>query len=143
MLLSDLLEVLGEGPAGKSGAKQHPCSRCCPDVGLRDIEGAAGGGERLLQPLGKQLPVLPGRLLKVQYHAGIAPTAALPQYGGGEFFRILDQGRFPVTDGQQTALGLQQQTLPQQGGVLADPVGHMGKGSSVLGSLPQLAGRHG
>ena len=142
-LFRSLLEALDEVPAGKGGAKQHQRPRCCPDICLRDIETAAGGGEGLLQLLNEKLPVLPGRFLKIQHHTGISSPSALPQNSGGELFRFPDHRGLPVADGQQAALRLKQQILPQQGGVLTDPIGHMGKGTSVLGCLPQLTGRYG
>ena len=95
--------------------------------------GAAGLGERVRQALGKDLPILTGRLLKIQHRAGVAPASAFPQHRAAEGIRVPDGGRLPVTDGQQPAPGLQQQILPQQGGPRSDAVRHMSQCPFIFG----------
>ena len=137
-----LLKVLRKIPPGDGGAQQRDARRRGPGVALRQVQRPPSGGQGLPQPLHKGQPVPSGPLLKIQQDAAVPPPSALPQHRRAQCLGVLDQGRLPVTDGQQTAPCLEQQVLPQHGGARADAVGHMGEGAAVLPRLPQFLRCH-
>ena len=101
-----LPEIVGVAAAGNRAADQRDGGGN-GTVGFRQIQDAAARGQPLPQPGGECRSVRTGRFLKVQQNPLEVPAAALPQHRRTQGLRVSDLRGLPVTDGQQSASGLQ------------------------------------
>jgi hypothetical protein len=105
-----------------------------------EVQGFLLHEKRLFQLPDEDEPVGGRNIFKVQQDALVGSAAAFPQDSLTQSGWISDEWRVAVADAKQSATGLQEKILPQQGGVLSDSISGVSQRAVITGGGLDLCG---